>query len=231
MTTKDQRSSVVVFIAVMAIAVVGAAGYDLITTTTAAFRGDWSVASLIFNVVLPTLFLFIAWRAWFKRTPVSIRWLCGIAAFLLAMAIPDLANWVYTKAIGASLFVAANQRSTPLLDPMVFFVAVIAAVIFYRVSVSRILTRLGLDLDCTAKQRLWSIKTSLIIIAFCTFGFANDIIKQLPNRPRISPAGPGWGDLVEFSPLIVAVAFYKLGVFIASRRVAAMRDLAQPTTL
>jgi hypothetical protein len=199
---------------ILAVMVAAAGVYCAVELPRDLVGGDWSWIALIVDVGIILLCLTVAYYGWFFRTTRSVRWLCGVSTLVLFSAALEAAE----KA-GFSLVQLPHDRlnlQSAIIHVVLEIMSATVAILFYRLTVDWLLVRLGLADDRSPSQRLWVAKMSIGFIAFLIFtaGGELDLYTRFQNHaPDVLEL------LIGFAPLILAVGFYKLGVYIATRRI------------
>jgi hypothetical protein len=181
--------------------------------------GDWSVIGFIFATSFIFLCLVVAYHGWFFRTARSIRWLCGLGAFVAFGLLLTATDKAVARFTGLPLIGSPTQPLDPrsaVLRAIFSLLPAILAILFYHLMVGWLLRRLGLVDDRRPSQRLRAAKMSLGLIAFLIFASGNelDLLQTHQNH------GPGIRDTaILFAPLVLAVGVYKLGMYFAGRRI------------
>jgi len=98
----------------------------------------------------------------------------------------------------------------------------------YHLAVQWLLPRLDLADDRSPTQRLWWAKISWGFIAFLIFADTGNLSFSVKPQPGSQNHAPSiWDTLPILGPIVLAVGIYKLGVYLASRRI---NRTAKPTT-
>ena len=75
--------------------------FYMIQTPRDLLAGHPSVIQIVFEVGLAGVCLVVAYQGWFCRTPRSVRWLCGLAAFSM---LGFLIGWMDKVGVGITGF-------------------------------------------------------------------------------------------------------------------------------
>jgi hypothetical protein len=182
-----------------------------------------NVFVLVFSAVgvfVGVLCLLVAYKSWFRLAARSARWVCMIAAFVVFEYLLGGA-WFVNEKILSSWHV--GRPPGPLLpgaDPslaVLEWLAILTVVVSYRAAVRWLSARLELVDERSHEQRLYSVKASLLLLAWALWLTASqigDYVRPLPgsgNRPELLDG------VAVLGPCVLAIAFYRIGGFFATR--------------
>ncbi len=161
------------------------------------------------------LCLVVAYHGWLCRSARAVRWICLVTAFVAFFGVVT----GVTRMIATMTCVPIDQASGPA-DPAVWGVlAVIGAIVFYRLMIHWLLPRVGLVDDRSAAQRLWSVKVSLGLIGLLIFGSVPRLGFEMRGRSYRRGGPDIWEMVAVLGPAILAILIYRVGVYLARRRI------------
>ncbi|HEY1687057.1 MAG TPA: hypothetical protein VGG19_20020 [Tepidisphaeraceae bacterium] len=200
------------------IAVTGA--YALLEFLRDAHGGDWHWLEVLLNAVVILLCAGVAYYGWFARSSRSIRWLCGMAAFILYAFLLAAMDKSSMRLTGFSLIhsPARPDLKTTAILALLSLIPTIFAILFYYLTKNWLTPRLGLIDDRSPRGRLHTAQVSWGLIALTIFVSAGEVQSRLPDHSLASP--PMLELVIGFAPLLIAYAVYKLGIFLTARRIA-----------